>query len=389
MKRRVARRNSVELGAVKLPQAVKEIHAVVREIRLRRERERISLKRSNAKAIAPSIRRLRQKYLGILEKGESRDVTRHSLGKRIKELRRLVITEGLPNDAGSEGNKRCSLRGLVWKILLGAVHMDTSLYIRLVEMGPSDQDKLIQNDLFRVFPNDENFVSSVSLSQMSRILNALFHLNQTTESNLVGGGNIKRGKKGGSPSQGELQSYHQVMSVVAGVLSYEMPEPDAFFCLNAMLQKHIPRYVNRTIDGVHHSCQLVERILEECDPQLSAHLQSKCLTGQLYAFPYLLSLYSSVPPLTEVIKIWDVMFAFGVHLVALLVVAQCIMLRDELLNDTNPMKHLLPRNHPDLDAEIMIAAGLQLLPHISDELFIELAGHAFMSPELGDEEQKM
>ncbi|CAM9921105.1 unnamed protein product, partial [Heterosigma akashiwo] len=72
--------------------------------------------------------------------GETRDIQNKSVSKRVEDLRKLVIMKGLPHKAGSEGNKQCSLRGLVWKILLGAVHMDTSLYIRLVECGPSDQD---------------------------------------------------------------------------------------------------------------------------------------------------------------------------------------------------------------------------------------------------------
>jgi len=369
----------------KLSPAVKEIHAVVREIRLRREREKVAKRGPQTISIVtPFMKRLRKKYIDILEKGHSRENNRHGIGQRITALRMLVITEGLPEEAGTSGNKRCSMRGLVWKILLGAMHMDASLYIRLVELGPSSQDAAIQDDLFRVFPNDPEFVAKVSLDQMSRMLNALFHLHKAPRKTLrqgVGEKPMHLGLSSSTTPNSNLQRYQQVMSVVAGVLLFEMPEPDAFFCLNAMLQKQIPRYVNTTVAGVHHGCQLVDRILEECDPVLAAYLQSKCLTGQIFAFPYIISLYSSVPPLSEVIKIWDVQFAFGVHLVVLLVVGQCIMLRDKLLSDQNPMQHLLPRNHPPVDAEIMIAAGLQLIPHISDELFKELAGHPFIVPE--------
>ncbi|CAM9921172.1 unnamed protein product [Heterosigma akashiwo] len=81
----------------------------------------------------------------------------------------------------------------------------------------------------------------------------------------------------------------------------------------------------------------------------------------------------------------DVMFAFGTHLVVLLVVAQCILLRDRLLNRPNPMEHLLPRNIPPVDAEVLLMAGLQLLPHLSDALFLELAGHSFLDPEDADD----
>lgn len=52
---------------------------------------------------------------------------------------------------------KCSLRGLVWKILLGTYHVDAMFYMKLVELGASSRDEKICDDTFRTFKKDERF----------------------------------------------------------------------------------------------------------------------------------------------------------------------------------------------------------------------------------------
>lgn len=78
----------------------------------------------------------------------------------------------------AEEDRQCSLRGLVWKVLLGTIHTDSVLYIRLVGKGPSSEDVKIKEDTFRTFPRDEEFRRRVHEHKLSRINNAYVRLNR-------------------------------------------------------------------------------------------------------------------------------------------------------------------------------------------------------------------
>lgn len=82
------------------------------------------------------------------------------------------------------------------------------------------------------------------------------------------------------------------------------------------------RYVSANLDGVHAGCALVDRTLSEVDPVLFNYLESKFLAAKIYAFPLVMSLHACIPPLEEVVKLWDAIFSFGVHLEVLICVAQ-------------------------------------------------------------------
>jgi hypothetical protein len=47
---------------------------------------------------------------------------------------------------------------------------------------------------------------------------------------------------------------------------------DAFFCFNALLTRHLPRYVTPNLDGVHAGCALIGRVL-----QVSVTLYEVCV----------------------------------------------------------------------------------------------------------------
>ena len=226
---------------------------------------------------------------------------------------------------------QCSLRGLVWKVLLGTIHTDAMLYIRLVEKGPSSEDFKIRNDTFRTFPRDEEFRRRVHEHKLSRINNAFVRLNRPVsgrgdaavvststaerrgsgdrgrdgERGSSGGGNNNSdgdgdgdgcgdeqqpeesdgfcgssssaaldgpgaeaglGSGGGGGGGGDASGgggsggtvaevakgdggvvdrgkglYVQGMMVLCAPLLFVMPEVDAFFCFNSLLNQHMPR----------------------------------------------------------------------------------------------------------------------------------------------------
>lgn len=213
--------------------------------------------------------------------------------------------------AAGEEEDQCSLRGLVWKVLLGTLHTDSVLYIRLVAKGPSSEDVKIKEDTFRTFPRDEEFRRRVHEHKLSRINNAYVRLNRPdggsggaaaataerrasenrgregggsacSNDDTTGGGGgsgggerqrlemddvgrrsssvavaspgtgtaagdaapksedaaVKGGERAGDEGKG---LYVQGMMVLSAPLLFVMPEVDAFFCFNSLLNQHMPR----------------------------------------------------------------------------------------------------------------------------------------------------
>lgn len=67
----------------------------------------------------------------------------------------MVILYGLPEETEEErteaqsSSPTCSLRGCVWKLLLGVTTLDAEKYAVLVRFGASQYDEDIRNDTFR------------------------------------------------------------------------------------------------------------------------------------------------------------------------------------------------------------------------------------------------
>lgn len=98
-------------------------------------------------------------------------------------------------------------------------------------------------------------------------------------------------------------TYVQGMNVLAAPFLYTMPsEVEAFFCFSKFIEESCPLYVQPTLEGVHRGlkvcffscgiysnsriyCQLLDRCLQFVDPELFAHLRSKNLSAEIYAFP--------------------------------------------------------------------------------------------------------
>lgn len=181
-----------------------------------------------------------------------------------------VAATSSSNNVDTEG--RCPLRGLVWKVLLGTIHTDAVLYIRLVGRGPSSEDVKIREDTFRTFHGDEEFRRRVPEDKLSRVNNAYVRLNSPSEDSMDSGesrGAESSGNGGCSESDekgwdeldvsgsgsgetkgtGEKRGAHgngkglyvQGMTVLCAPLLFVMPEVDAFYCFNSLLNQHMPR----------------------------------------------------------------------------------------------------------------------------------------------------
>ncbi|KAF4040703.1 Rab-GTPase-TBC domain [Phytophthora infestans] len=304
--------------------------------------------------------------------------------ERWRELKRLVIVHGLPRDEGFvtdvEGSNvsLCSLRGRVWKAFLGVENdVDMTKYAALVGRGASHYDGDIRNDTFRTFRGDLEFAQRVPEEKLVRLLNVFIN-------ELGSNPGEEKQDDGETARNGNLPSirYVQGMNVLCAPLLYVLPEADAYHTFCQLLVRHCPHYMAPQLKGVEKGCALVDKCLETLDPDLYQHLSSRGITARIYALPLILSLFACVPPLHELLRVWDVLFAVGVHFVVVLAVAHTVLLREQLLKlDMDLMKVLSLRCAPALQSDLLISVALQLLHRLPGDLLYEIARHPFENPD--------
>ena len=135
------------------------------------------------------------------------------------------------------------------------------------------------------------------------------------------------------PGVAEPGIYVQGMNVLAAPFLYAArSEAEAFVAFHRFITHECPGYVRGAMDGVHKGLSLVDRVLAIVDPKLSLYLIGKGMHAELYAFPSVLTLCACTPPLPEVLRLWDFLFAYGPHLNILCIVAQLVISRQSILN---------------------------------------------------------
>jgi cell cycle arrest protein BUB2 len=251
----------------------------------------------------------------------------------------------------------------VWLILLNAPVLETDSYLALIHRGASPAYSKIRNDTFRTLATDPLFRRRVSEASLIRLLNAvawkLHDAKEARAERLPNTGKITyTANENGSP---ELQSstpamksreraltlttegsdagasepgtYVQGMNVLAAPFLYAArSEAEAFVAFHRFITNECPGYVRGAMDGVHKGLALVDKVLAIVDPKLSLYLIGKGMNAELYAFPSVLTLCACTPPLPEVLRLWDFLFAYGAHLNILCIVAQLVILRNSILS---------------------------------------------------------
>ncbi|RKO95140.1 hypothetical protein CAUPRSCDRAFT_9350, partial [Caulochytrium protostelioides] len=95
----------------------------------------------------------------------------------------------------------------------------------------------------------------------------------------------------------------------------------------------------------------------------------------LFAFPSVMTFSACTPPLSEVLQLWDLLLAYGVHLNIIAIVAQLHLIRDQIL--ATPQPNRLLRQFPELRATAVTELTLTLLPRIPEDLYDLLVRHPF------------
>jgi len=269
----------------------------------------------------------------------------------VAQLRHLILTDGIP--ANSDGLS--NLRPYIWCILLDVKPISTSTYLSYIHRGPSPAYSKIRNDTFRTLATDPLFRRRVSESSLIRLLNAFAWKLREKEMPVP---------------------YVQGMNVLAAPFLYAAKSETLSFALfETFILRECPLYVKPTLEGVHRGLKLLDECLQAVDSKLYSHLRSKNLAAELYAFPSVLTFSACTPPLPQVLALWDFLLAYGPHLNILCVVAQLLLMRDDLLAHSSPMKIL--RTFPPLKSKTVIGVAVSLVRKIPHDLYNLLARHAW------------
>lgn len=105
-----------------------------------------------------------------------------------------------------------------------------------------------------------------------------------------------------------------------------------------------------------------------------------------------MTLCACTPPLDQVLQLWDFLLAFGVHLNVLCVIAQLLLMREELMTSSRSVivKYSLPydligtrspmkllRTFPPLESQLVIGIAVTLVRDIPADLYDELVRHPY------------
>ena len=174
---------------------------------------------------------------------------------------------------------RCSLRGKIWKALIGVGEVDAEYYISLVKSGQCKVYSKIRCDTPRTLKTNAKFHERVPESTLIRVLNSTCNHMQSKEIN-------------------NRVSYVQGMNILLSPLLYVMPEVDAFYTFICLIENHYPRYVEASMSGVIDGCALLEECMEICDLDLYKHLMLQNDGGRVFHFRSVMTLCCCTPPVS-------------------------------------------------------------------------------------------
>jgi len=306
---------------------------------------------------------LRTEYQRLIEEGNK---SPKDIDKNLKKLRTLVLMKGLPPETEDEKKNietKCSLRGRVWQILLRVPPYSAKDYIDLVQKGPSDVHDDFLKDGYRSFLNrkhETELLKRVTQAKICRMVNAFRHYSVKNGANVM---------------------YVQGLTNICAPFLYVMPEVDAFFTFYQFVTNYCPAYWCKGIVGAYAGLELFEKILKLVDPEVFKHFENTKFRASSLNLRCVLTFNSTTPPIGECLRLWDFLFAFGVHLNILLVVAQVVLMRDKILEVTNPGNLLNEKSWPQLDAEVLKGICIHIVRQLDDELYKKLVEHAIKVPE--------
>ena len=120
--------------------------------------------------------------------------------------------------------------------------------------------------------------------------------------------------------------------------------------------------------------------MREANEYYTQFLKKQMLSSSLTLFPTILSLSTNRKPFSEVLRLWDVLFAYGVHLNIIFAVANLILIRTIILNNSPAENQKLlnkGQGMPPLRSDLIITLSMHLIRTIPEDLYTKLVLHPF------------
>ncbi|TDH71562.1 hypothetical protein CCR75_009412 [Bremia lactucae] len=107
--------------------------------------------------------------------------------------------------------------------------------------------------------------------------------------------------------------YCQSMNFLAAVLLQNMGEEEAFWVLAAIVEELTPQYHTRTMTGSRADQRVFSDLVTQKLPILANHLQGLGVDFEPFTLKWFLCLFLNTLPFEPVMRIWDVFFCEGSH----------------------------------------------------------------------------
>ncbi|GMF48224.1 unnamed protein product [Phytophthora fragariaefolia] len=103
------------------------------------------------------------------------------------------------------------------------------------------------------------------------------------------------------------------MNFLAAVLLQQMGEEEAFWVLASIVEELTPQYHTRTMTGSRADQRVFSDLVTQKLPVLATHLQTLGVDFEPFTLKWFLCLFLNTLPFEPVMRIWDVFFCEGSH----------------------------------------------------------------------------
>ena len=180
------------------------------------------------------------------------------------------------------------------------------------------------------------------------------------------------------------------MNGIAGLILFVMPEIYGYETFSLVMNTHLSSYfysnnndTKNALIGGYAATFLTQHIIKLCDNQLYNSIKS--LKGELYIFPVVSGSQIICQPFNELLKLWDFLVCFGLHLNPVITAAQIIENKNKILSlktDSDKYKLLNQRNwlNGSINAKTIIDITMKCIIKLkkpeNTELWNDILKHA-------------
>ena len=256
--------------------------------------------------------------------------------KRNKHNYKIMLsTSGNNGNNGINNSYKFSdtLRGQLWRAMLGVSGIDLRDYLSQLRKTEDKSNYVhIRNDVNRLFIDSNEYCNRAGVdtngeSVLIRILNSYCH---------------KYNKK-----------YFSGMHWIAATMLCVMPELDSYYSFNTIINRHLPTYFcylksningtdngdsninnsnnnNQQLSGKWAACFLTFEVIRLFDKQFFDKIN---FVKPDVIFGCCASVQAIVKPFNEMMKLWDFLVCFGMHMNPIITAAQIISKKEFIIEN--------------------------------------------------------